>query len=342
MLALSVLAIAVAQVTPPDFDSLKSAALTTRRSIRTADVTIKRAINDGSGEGSQKWRIWMDGNKIRGDYTPEPPEPTDRLVHCIGCDRDGWGLYYTEKRNFAADFRPSDTFAQGELFAAVSPKHFGYSLSQLQSSSRVGFEGVFGAPRDGSKSVSIVEHEGMKCWRLSWTTGPKERPVSWTAIVAPEQGGQIVLLQGEGTTSGKPFRETTTSKLKKWGEFWYPESVIFEQTSGAVLATREVSTFHDVKINQPVDPTVFTFKGIKMLSSVPVALPNPKGNGFIRDGKIETALSQKSGVQPASSPPPVPVSDRRYNPWLLAVCAVLSLAAGFLIVKRLRAPRESA
>jgi len=98
----------------------------------------------------------------------------------------------------------------------------------------------------------------------------------------------------------------------------------------------------EASFNGLISDEVFSLAGIKMIPNHPIRVANRPTFQRLANGKL-VALETISEGSPAK-PPPAPVvdpADRRLNPWLVAVCAVLALAAGFLIVKKIRARRAT-
>jgi hypothetical protein len=330
---------------PPEvgFDQVRAAVLDARRAIRTAEVRLQGKI-DGYRQSSYQASVWFDGAQKRVDYlSTGSPYPNMRVVHCVGCEKRGWGLEYVEKVARLALFKPMANFDPDTLAFLVDPRDFGYVRGRIFSHEG-SFEGIFGSYGDHPKEIVSRSESGQRLYELTWRTGPKEAIRTHTAVVAPDMGWTITSFVTKGSNDGKTFDYTVESQPVKWGDFWYPKTITYRYRSGdRVLLSEEVVVL-DAKINQPIPDDVFTFKGIGMISGTPIEFPNPRDNGVIRDGRVVPLREDKGATTPQLLPaPPTPVEDpgeRRWNPLLLAVCGVLAAAAVFLIVKKLRTGRD--
>jgi hypothetical protein len=328
----------------PSFDKLRSDALATRRAIKSAHVVLsveETAPTKRESLRKCEWEIWADGDKIRSDQKCTPqPDNGFRVVSIRNCERTGWGFWYIAREGYAATFAPFDQQLNLRLAAAIHPKHFGYVIDRLIMCATPGFEGAFGTPNDGSLSVVAHRYDEADCWKMSWTKGPAKELLTLSAIIDPGRGHSIVSLDFSYDAAGTKTVFRTASEIVQWGSTWYPKRITFEKILGRETVLREVVVIHSATFNEPIPAETFTRAGANLQPRPFINSPDKTETGFW-EGKSISPPTPKQQKLPA---PPVAVEDpseRRVNPWLLAVCGVLAVAAGFLIVRKLRARRTT-
>jgi len=335
----------LSQVEPPTFERMEKASLAARRAIHTAHVVLslaESAPNRGQEVRTCQWEIWADGGKIRGDRVCTPsPDGGLRVVHIRNCEKPDWGFEFVDRLGLAAQFGPITSESNIRLYAAVHPRHFGYIGSELIDTADPGFEGAFGVPAQGSTVVAAVRVGESICWKLTWVRGAGEGKVDFAAVVDPTRGYNLVSHECSAGPADNRQVQRTISELQLWGTTWYPKRIVFEKLLKGEVIQREVATISAASFNKKIPGDTFTRAGAKLPARTYIQVDSGRQkSGFWDDGKMTPPVPKPT----MSVVPPTPVADpgeRRWNPWLLGVCAVFALAAAFLVVTKLRARRAS-
>ncbi len=285
---------------------------------------------------NRTWRIWWDDKHQRTDCIPSLPEPTNRIVHCVNCEKDGWGVVYHEEKNLLATLKPLADYEKGSFHFIRDPKLFGHAFGGLSQSEKL--ERLFAQRAPMVPKVTVVVGPDGDLWKLTWTY---DEPDIWFTITAdPNRGFEVTEIE----SMGKDFRESVRAVLKRWEKTWYPERITFEQWFGNKRTVFEEVVVKSATFNQPIPPETFTLAGLKMLPGHPIRVDSKLRIERVNDGKIGPHDSDTPLSDPTPPPSAAPVrvaepGEWRVNPWLLTAGAALAIAAIVLLVYKYRTRR---
>jgi hypothetical protein len=191
-----------------------------------------------------------------------------------------------------------------------------------------------GATNRGDPTISFERLNGVDCWVLRWKLKNYDSTV--TVWIAPSKGNSVVRMKAIDAPKVVTVVESDVVLVGKSG-LWFPRLVVREQYTNDTLSVRETVEIQEVRLNEPIDPATFTLAGLNLPEGTYVQMPDPKQNGYLRNGKIDTSrpTTYFEDTTP-SEPTPVNPPTKRVNYWLIAICTVFVLAAIAVVVVRRR------
>jgi hypothetical protein len=328
---------------PPTFEEARKAVIAARKGLTSCAVELEQFSTPSGGSATpakRTWRIWWDEKHQRTDYTPQSPATGSRGVYCVNCEKDGWGLKYTEEKNLLATLKPIAEFREeGGYHYIRDPKAVGHSFGGLFNTEK-GIEAIFPQKSPPGARVDVVAGADGELWKLHL---PYEDPnTSLTITADPNRGFEVTAMD----FAGKGFKSSVRTVLKRWAGVWYPERLIFDLWTDGKRTDLEEVVVKSAVFNQPIPVETFTLAGIKMLPNHPIRVDNNPTVEYVRDGKVCPKESDAQIKEPLPPPGAMPVrvpepGEWRLNPWLFVAAGLLILGAVALLVVKLRNQRPA-
>lgn len=335
---------------------LISALQQRRGSIRSIVATVRGRSGDPGPPNEYLWtrHYWMEGERLRCDHEV-PCQRADAArvcisTSCFNCDSAGRHLFYSDASPFP-DARYSLTVSDiaqipgaGEQVAdlrwcGIQPMMFlelrrrpPYSMEDLQRCAKYA-------------SVENVELAGVPCklvvYRLEGDTVQR----LWLPIDKPEfvQRSDVEWRLPQGLV-----RQAIecTDWLDPKTMHHLPKSITFTRHDGETVTIQETIEIDYSAINEPIDPQVFSIRGLSQLpagtsvhwvSTAPSPIPDARF--LVWDGQAIV-----SGPEPASPRGPGFGVDQRTTSrkwFLIGNTVVLTLIGAALVIRGLRRRRPS-
>lgn len=325
----------------PTPEQARDTIVNARKGITSCVIELEQTSASGGSSSTpnkRTWRIWWDDKHQRTDYTPSTPEPSNRIVHCINCEKNGWGLVYHEEKNLLATLKPVADYEKGAFHLIRDPRLFGHSFGGLSQSDK-GIQRLFAQQAPTVPKVTVIPGPDGDLWQIRWTYDDPD--ISFTITADPNRGFEVTAIESKG----KDFRESLRTVLKRWDKTWYPERITFEQWFGDKRTAFEEVVIKSASFNQPIPPETFTLAGVKMLPGHPIRVDDKLRIEQVDDGKIGPLESDTHLSDPTLPPSAAPVrvadpAEWHVNPWLLAAAGIIVVAAVVLLVHRFRTRRS--
>jgi hypothetical protein len=331
------LAVGGAPESPPSVAEIEKAALDARLSIRTAYFRLKvNRVFPPNADMIGIRTIWIDGNKIRGEIIREKgPNVGSRFVSCLNCEKEGYGFDWVDLPGSAASMHlisaPNKPLG---LRDAIDPRHLGYTFTMIDMlrHGETRLDAIIGATNRHEPTIRSEKLDGVDCWVLRWKLKNWDSDI--TVWIAPSKGNNVVRLKAVDAPNTVIVVDSDVVPVGKSG-LWFPRRVVLEKREGEKLILHETVEVEQVKLNEPIDPTIFTFAALP--EGTYVQMPDPKQSGFIRNGKIDTNRPT-THFQDTTPPEPTPVNPpaKGVNYWLIAACVAFALAGVAVLIFRRR------
>lgn len=323
----------------PAVAEIEKAALDARLAIRS--MYVRLSFDNGTlppqpgKEYAGVRTVWLDGKKIRSEvvYSKGPNTVGLREVNCLHCEKDGYGVSWLARPNTAASLHPIGAPGRPGFDQVIDPRLLGYypAISAMLRPSQSRLDAIF-SPDRNPPTVATEQLNGTECRVLQWTMKDGLGAAVW---VAPSKGNNIVRIKLEDATSVDLLVSEDVTAVGQSG-LWFPRVVRYETYKAGELTRREVVRIEEVRLNEPIDPSVFTLAGLALTEGTYVQTPDAKQSGFLRDGKIDTSRP-KTRFEDTAPPTPLTAPPAGPNYWLVGACVALVLAAVAVIAVRRRA-----
>lgn len=314
-----------------------------RSQIRTIFVsfTVNTRINvDGHAvEHTSERKTWMDGTKIRAEYMhSKGPDVGVRYLDCVNCEKDRWGIAASDAKGFATTFFPLDTPGRPSLRDALDPRSMGYYPTIYVTLKRFPINSLVGSGNRNPPTVTEEVLDGTSCWVVRWDTQSKSSCAVW---IVPSKGHNVTRIEAIDRSSEPARRLVVTSALSPAGQtgLWFPSRVVFRESRAEATVQEETIDIHEVRLNDPVPPELFTLAGAQLKPTPYVLTPDSKQSGFLVDGKIDASREHSSQFEDLT-PPVLP--RRRINYWLVGLTVACTALTVALVVLRRRRPNPPA
>lgn len=333
--------------------------LAARQRIVAADCefTLVRATHGNTRPGlrdsSSVRHIWFNARSYRQDVTENSKPDLKTLVglrhvHCWECIKPGHSLVAIDGP-YRSELYHSLPDSRVHFSGVIDPRLAGYiNLPQAAwagppGNSQKPLDNEFSTGEFPAPAVMRAEYEGHICYHLDSTSIRNGRTRRVTIV--PEYGWSVVRVESVRRVKNISHAAVTTSAMKyhRDSQTWFPDRVEYRATTDSKPTLTEVFEFSAVQINMPIDPEVFTLKGVGLADGSRMAYPFQKGSPHqifvVRDGALvdEAADEKARGVTTAAPPAPEPVAPAAVSnrsQWWYAAAAVLFAAVAVVFVRR--------
>lgn len=335
----------------PDGRELLRRVRDSRLAIQRGNVRLRTSYHDHSTHRLhvRDWTIFFDGDRLRGDLRLGDAEAGSgqadhRVVEisCYGCYPHNAHIFYSTEPapnpggemalviSDANEKPPTLHFVPEPRWFATIPTG---SMDTVHHSPL----GFLSAADDVAVDVDETEVRGEMCWSVTWDgpVAPLGRP-RYTLWIAPHRGHALLRAQSRWVTGGCEFVavvESIGEEHVKSG-IWFPVSWRYERREGGTVTFTENADVTVVSLNEPLDETVFSLRGIDVLKKgSPVAWhmdhdrPFPEGS-LLWDG--ERIVAAEPGVAERLSE----VAGRSRRPVLIGLNVILISGAIAAILLR--------
>lgn len=328
-----------AEVARPSVAEAEKAALGARSSIRTMYVRFKfdkasPARPDRDQQGVRT--IWLDGKKVRSEVVySKGPSIQQRYVDCVHCEKEGYGISWLASPGHLAALHPIGTPGKSDFDQVIDPRVLGYvgKRSSLLRPAQTRLDEVVGSTDRSEPALAVEQVNGVECWAIKWIT---KSGIAVSVWIAPSRGNNVVRLKLEDPSGSYACSvESEVVSVGKSG-LWYPRKVRYEDYEDGKLAAHETVEVEEVRLNEPIAPSVFTLAGLSIPDNTYVQQPDAKQSGYLKNGKIDTSRATTDYLDTTPAPPTPLTPDKGFNYWLIAACVGCVLAAVAVVVIRRR------
>lgn len=335
---------------PADIAAVEAVALSGRRDIRTLYVVTRREEErDGQPGKVRKAEatFWMDSDRLRVDHVDHDPDlgvaAGRRHVEGINCELAGYVLQYQDIPRVAARLEPK---GKGSMFPAeptFDPRLLGFLPDPFVLLRHGRLDGVVAATDRTQLRGAQEKLDGTDCWVARFEKkGGAIRGAIW---YDPQKGYQPIRFEFESPTRDQIVRSVQAVTLQRVGDVWYPKTLRFTRHLGQRLVQQETVEVTQVRINEPIQPEVFTLRGIGIPEGTVFGIPSRRpeswawtGSRLVPNSDYLKGLREQGTIPPEPDTEPVPVippaDGRRY--WLYGVAAALAVAAGLFLWRAVR------
>lgn len=248
-----------------DVQAVQSSMLELRRKINTCEFEAE--VERGSEKRSHK--IWIDGAYYRGD-TVRNHRVSHRPFRVSTVFRGDSKTYlsYTDESDHFGDggtivARIDDNNSKSsKLMLPGDPRLVGLVASSYALYPHLTMNTLFQNPEYRVEG-SFLEKEGGNLVRLRFTDPTRQVEVFFD----PKRLMNVVALVG---TYGKTVERIDILLAEVIDYGWFPSEFKFVQLRDGQESQREKVVLKTIQINQPIDPTVFTFVGMGVPNGYPV------------------------------------------------------------------------
>jgi hypothetical protein len=329
---------------PVSYAELEQAALDARHQIKSAELHFQYTYEDfalPAANQKSNWIVWLEGKRIRCDVTRTVgPNSGSRLIDCVNCEKDGWGISGVDDGKLAITFAPLGQVGWPGPENVFDPRMLGYRTGGLVMLryGQVRLDSVIGSADRDEPVASDDRLNGIACRKLSW----KKRNGAMVRVwLAPSLGHSVLRIEVSGENRFPPEGGASVQSEFPSGKIdgaWFPNRVLFEAFSKGKLERREELRIDRCRLNEAVAPDVFTFRGLGLPEGTRVVSPDKRLSGYLRDGKIDNKPQDTSKFLDETPPAPI-TPQRRYDPWLIVTCVVCAIAAiGTVVLRRRKLP----
>lgn len=340
MLVLSVNAqVAIQPLAPLDkIRYIESKSLANRQQVRSLAVTLRikqREMTPTETTVNISKSVWSDGVRSRIDTVSDNPglgrSAGRRRVECLGCERPGHFLTYTDLSDHVVAIdsrRPSQHMLNKGV--GVDYRILGYSPSGIGTLHAERLDRYVGGSDRDNLTLTTDICDGSSCDVVRFTRNNGTVRVSiWYDV---ERGMHPLRITSEEGPVEKPTyqRELRCGVQAVSKDVWFPSSVMFTiRINQQVASIEQVDVLH-VSINKPMPDSVFQLKGLDLPEDKMVTFEGPGASDYVwRKGKlVPIAEARKEWEKSMPAPEPVslaPAKSPQY--WLYALAAVLAMIA---------------
>jgi hypothetical protein len=311
------------------------------------DLNIVVKSND-TVKSENLYHVWIQKNKVRFDkisqYNPLQKNNLNRLINCYNCEGHFLVTGNTGREaNGKLISTPVQFFKSGDARAKLT--HLNWRFIGVYPS---GINGLVVDPRvrveaalnykpffDNSEGHSVVVNDlsnGHKQVEIRYN-GPTECVLR--TVVDTTSGRTIGMTQ-----SSSVYSETVEHKYDDNSQSLIPSQIRFHSKAHGISNIEDISILN-VKINQFIDPTVFTISGFDLPDGTPIAYDEIKNNRDFplwHNGKIDKQYTFGKAVQEfydkqieiAPRTPDIPPHSG-YGHWLYLIGGFMLAIIGFAL-----------
>ncbi len=307
-----------------------------RKRIKTFHAEIAYTYTSKERNEEKRQEIWLDGTKIRFDRYDHSMGGLRKFVDCNNCLGAGMVFVGDDMPNVAKHLGRA-TWSSVKDSVAFDPRLLGLSYSPYSTLRHGSFEKatrlILSTPlpqivRDSKRTTVQV-------------IGSNEFA---TGIATFDIEKQYSILRIETLLKGNPKQPVTLLECSEFLSFgpkadpiFFPTKITYTdfKEDGTIQSTDSV-TLSNLEINQPIDPEVFTIKGMKLGDNFYVQNEDRSKSGVFRGGRIVPNSEEKARRSPDETPvvPPQAVHSPRAFDWIYIVALALVFVGGTLLLMR--------
>lgn len=288
---------------------------------------------------SYDFEIWRDGDRMRCDQfdkTVETDNPHHKLefntrrVLCINCVKPKHSVRYRD--GFEAAILPSDTKRFGNIYMKdvkmnmIDIMSVGVYDSLHYVNRSENYQLIPGSQHniiENNATQLVIDHK-LRSVRRSFTIS--EGKLTATGVVAGEPADQYV----------------TVATLEDTNNIYgLPGKIVYKSSTKQKPYSTVTQTFRYHKLDQDIDPQVFTLKGLRIKDGTYVDNDKFDGNTkLVIGGEIvlasalnDNARGSASDTQ-ATQPVPVPLNPQPRHTWVYALACITLAAVGVILFRK--------
>jgi hypothetical protein len=268
-------------------DDLCTPILEARRGLRSGEMLIIReswTLRDAKKDSRQAMlHFWFDGAKCRFEEIHEPftdrngkESPRNTENTCRGCYSDTTLVWHSDRpvsgqlAVIVNDIELTD-LKRGR-YKLPEPRLLGLGASGLHNCD---WEEVDYWIRNKTRTDESIVREvfkGEECWKVEYrakSPAPQEIPFAVRFWVSPKQGDSLIRMQSQSEFKDVGYITTLDCENQKSADagLWYPRRLVWESGRvGAEPSHHEEAQVTLGSLNKPIDPVVFSFKGIRSIT----------------------------------------------------------------------------
>jgi len=323
-----------------DAKAILAQSVATRSSIKSGRIVLHSSMKleeKGSDPSTieEDRSIWFDESKIRNDKTRKlsrEEKLRQREVEIKNYDKDGrWLAYREASGEYVLVGRNPNQPKNApclKILSVFDARVLGYNLGYIHGFSleSPNLAQIFDEPVLQNSTVHKVGRRSGDEYEIGSTYRDTERSV---IRILPACGYIPVFISGEGGDATYSYRYEIDVTPKLYGDNWFFSKYTLIQKNTDRQFT-EVVTIKEAEFNRPLDPAVFTLKGIGVPVGTELKDCDTGKKTRITDG-VMILPAQAEAPDPQAQPlAPVP---GRLNGWVLAG-VIVGVALGVFFLYR--------
>ncbi len=261
--------------------------LETWRELRSGEMLIileSWTMRDEKKDRRQSMlHFWYDGGKCRLEEIHEPftdrngkESPRNTENTCSGCYSDTTLVWHSDSPlgggKIAVTITDIDLTDKKSRYRLPNPGVFGLVPSSLHNCDWEKVDHMTRKKMRTEESVVRDFYKGEECWKVEYQLSspvPQVTALARRFWVSPNQGDSIVRIQEQFKFEDDEFITAVDCKSEKDAEsgLWFPRRLVWETGRlGSDPVAHEEAQVTLASLNKPLDPAVFSFKGIRSIT----------------------------------------------------------------------------
>lgn len=275
-------------------DVSKNAAMT-RLNIKSGHIIIEEEFSKNEKGFEKKYlkEYWFAGNKNRLDSKDffNGEWSSKRLFQCVNCPQDGQVINGWDEKGLVVKIGKIEEqawYVQKGINPIINgdPICLGYNLNGLNLLRKTDFGILLNPEPLKNKKINQIEFKNSKCFSLEWD---EDSGRHYSYVVSPSHGWNILQIKSNALIKGEKYEVQVDSNFpsEATNGIWFPNKIeILVSLNGKIQDLTRLTVTAD-KLNQPIDPKIFTAEGMGFSENT-VVLNSRNGKYFsVHDGKLE-------------------------------------------------------
>jgi len=240
-----------------------------RQAIESYELVIDQQQVEGDSE-PHLWRIWRDGTHYRTDHLHSfnGAGSFARLIQCEDCERKGatFTMNYDVVPNPGAtgSLKPNSSIVKplGDLKLRI--EDFGAMSEELINTMHRGINTYNDRSDWTKKRVERCIWKDKPAFRIVMERHKASSTTLFEVTFLPECGFAAVQAKSSWNEGEKRVLNVSESDLSLVAGIWLPKVCVYTKHVDGKLTERATQKVDFRKLNQPIDPKVFTLRGMDL------------------------------------------------------------------------------
>ena len=281
-----------------DGRTLLKQVIESRRGIKRGHLILESIMEQVGGAANhaqplrseRRWEIWFVGSKLRGDLQRNGITE----VNCSGGYLETAHVFYTDAQPSSPNLKMALVITEVNetnraLYYVPEPRWFGCIPADHMNAIHFHPISFYTPPDSATVEVARDLIAGEHCLKVTYKAnpGPVVSELRNTVWVSSQNPNSVRQVEQQQVGPGIAIVDVVTSTCErvKHTAIWFPASWHHERRENGKVTQTEDARVRIITLNEPVDPAVFTPKGIAILPKgtpvewqLPHDRPHPDAN----------------------------------------------------------------